>query len=128
MKNIKSEIVASYERNGKMYVILELDISGSNQFFPDLPDWADFNVSITYENRNVCLVITYDDKKWEQCITVNECYEQKDIDIFSIGIGKIYLKTLSICPTEKGAHVSLQVWIKAGPLDTKIGEYSKDVQ
>jgi hypothetical protein len=132
MTNIKSAVVASFERNGKTYVILEFETSQLTRniepLWPDFPDWGDFNVSATFQNGQVCITITYDDKKWEQCITVMpDCYEPGDIDLFSVGPAKIYVRYLSVCPTRNGARVSLQVWAKIGPIKTKLGEFSKDL-
>ncbi|MBU5208146.1 hypothetical protein [Bacillus safensis] len=145
MSNIKSEVVSSFTRNGKMYLVLEVDAlqqEGEQMQterwphidwppkFPSIswPDWNDFKIDVTYVEGKVCMVISYKDKKWEHCITILEgCYQPGDIDIFSVGPVDVYLRYVNICPIEKGVNVSFQGWAKAGPVKTKLGTFSQDI-
>lgn len=148
MSNIKSEVVSSFTRNGKMYLILELDVpqnqvdqsqpenwvrdiinhGGGSHFSFDWPKWDDFKIDVNYADGKVCLVLSYKDKKWEQCITISEgCYQPGDIDLFSVGNVDVYLRYVNICPIEKGVNVSFQVWAKMGPAKTKLGTFNKDI-
>lgn len=146
MSEKKCELVTSFERNGKTYVILELeelnsmvdnsetDMSLESWFpkikFPEIqiPNWGDFDISVRFENGQVCLRIAYGNKEWEQCITVlSECYMPGNIDIFEVGPAKIYIRYLSICPTQKGVNLSLQLWANVMSMKTKLGEFSKEL-
>ncbi|UGW84560.1 hypothetical protein LT232_20510 [Bacillus velezensis] len=145
MSNIKTEVVSSFERNGKTYLVLELDVPQgqgpseqmqAESWFPgglgDLdwpPKWDDLNFDVTFTDGKLCLVISYKgDKKWESCFQVLEgCYEPDDIDLFGLGPIIFYMKSIKFCPIDNGINVSFQVWAKCAIGKTKLGEFSKDI-
>lgn len=133
--NIKSEVVSSFERNGKMYIVLEVDNLGdvekdTERFF-DLPDWNDFNVDLSLEGNKICFAFYYKgEEKWKQCIEFmpEGCFKPGDITLFDIGPAEIYLRAISVCPIDSGKiNVSFQVWAKAGPLKTKLASIDKNL-
>ncbi|WP_342501531.1 hypothetical protein [Bacillus sp. FSL W7-1085] len=133
MSNIKSEVVSSFTRNGKMYLVLEIDtkdtLQGTTSFPIPWPDWGDFDFDVTFRGGELCLTVLYKgNKKWEQCVQIlDECYQPGDIDLFSIGEAKIYMRYISCCPIENGVNVRFAIWARAGKFKIELGTFNRDI-
>ncbi|WP_426552002.1 hypothetical protein [Bacillus pumilus] len=133
MSNIKSEVVSSFTRNGKMYLVLEIDtkdiFQGKTSFPIPWPDWGDFDFDITFTGGELCLAVLYKgNKMWEQCVQIlDECYQPGDIDLFKLGPIQIYMRYINCCPIDNGVNVSFQIWARAGSVKTKLGTFNRDI-
>ena len=118
-ENIPSEVVSSFIRNGKLYMIIELDITSSltdnqaKQFMDVIPSPDDFRFEFELQGDQVCIVLYYkNEEKWRKCFKI-DCITKEKISLFSISIlvgqVEIYLKNISVCPEDGGARVKLEL-------------------
>ena len=136
--NMNLEIVSSFQRNGKTYLILELEKNSidTSGLIP-WPNWDDFAIRGYIEDDKLIIVILYKgEEKWRrEYYLPGQCGNLDDIDVFKVEIDHfkftIYLRYLWICAyldeEDKYVNYSFQVWARTGQLKTKLGEANDDV-
>lgn len=146
-KNIKSEVVSSFERNGKTYIILELDSLQSTSGLPiddmqpesaiSLPNFSGFDFKAGVEGTRISLAVSYSGNEvWRGSFDVipSGCYAQDRVDLGDVAGVKTYLRWMELCynsPQTK-VHFKTQVWaeykipIVGQKVNTKLGEFEKD--
>ncbi|PEJ04582.1 hypothetical protein [Bacillus wiedmannii] len=110
------EIVSSFERNGKLYLILELD--GKKALTSDL------EVEVKRENDQLCITVKYKGTKiWHQCYALDICITVDKIPLGDFGFGKLWLEDVTICVENAGGclRVKFDLWAKVLGQESKIG-------
>ncbi|MEC2257864.1 hypothetical protein P9H08_14490 [Bacillus cereus] len=146
-KKINSEVVANFERNGKMYLILELDANESKTNLDresvadfDLPDWSDFDFNVWLEGTRVFMSVTYKGNElWKGSFDIvpSGCINENEIILGSLFGATIYLRWTELCYYSERTtlHLKSQLWAKyevsipivgEQEIKTKLGEIDRD--
>lgn len=147
---MNTELVSSFERNGKTYVILEFDgVTSDTELrrlgiprIPRLPqkikwpDINDFQAQVEIKNDKVRIAIKYKgEEKFVQEYDFDSCQHLPDVDIFTYKVAifdvTVYLRYIYVCAhideEEKYVEYSFEIWARASVGKTKIGEYKDKI-
>lgn len=143
MNKFNAEVVSSFERNGKSYIILEVnplelpinrEMNTRDKDF-NLPNWTDFDFRVWLEGSRVFIVVTYKENElWRGNFDIpsSNCVNHDEIILGTLFGVQVYLRWSQICysPEKQRVHLKSHLWLKYELLDqeikTKIGEINKD--
>lgn len=86
------------------------------------PEWDKIRIDVQVDGSQVCITISYGGNRIGNplCYSLPQgCVYLGEVDIGSAAGAKLYFRYLEVCTT----YIKGQVWAKAGPLKTKLGEF-----
>lgn len=138
LMKVKNEIVISFDRNDKHYILLEVaphievkyddiyfDIEKNNFSSTRIPQMEDFRFDAHIKNQTVYFNIIYKSYRDHIELDLNSCKSFRDLPLFLPEKDMeytIYLKDIFICAKNGTLDYSLQLNVKCGDIDLKIGD------
>lgn len=139
---VKNEIVTSFDRDGKHYILLEVapysevkvmedrwfDIDKISSSLTRIPTLDDFKFDINVDVKKELVYFNIIFKHLRECLKfeLNSRTSYRDVTIFIAGKDEldysIYLKDMFITARNGVIDYSLQLYAKCGDMDLKIGD------
>lgn len=112
-ENSQFQVFSSFEKNGKKYLILELE-EFHNLF------QADFEIKVERNDDQICLILYYKNQEiWKYCIK-EACFTKSELTISIAGPFKVYLTNIKIClESTNKICAEFEVWFQ----DPLMGPY-----
>jgi hypothetical protein len=136
---VKNEIVTSFDRHGKHYIIIEVDPYAEVKIMEDrwfdidkvissatrIPEMEEFKFDIHVKEEIVHFNISFRSRRDSIEFGLNSCKSYRDLQLFYDEKDleyTIYLKDAFICAKNGVIDYTLQLNVKCGDIDLKIGD------
>lgn len=143
---MKAEIITSFERDKKHYLLLEVEqekrATVENGYFETTvttpvsircPEIEDFKFKAWAKNDYVTLEVSCHDDQYKLKFKENSCADFEELELFNLDLHKgvpivVYLKDLFICTKNGLLDFRITLWAKCRNADHKIGTITDSIK